>query len=334
MICTTVFLNLIHPKVKVLTGVFLLAISVAAHIREMPFRNRRLDFFEEITLISQFLTFYLGMFFTSDSTYRIDGTTSTILAYFIVIVNVGVLAYLFAMLILYTSKLKICIKLRNKCCFKPCLPATAAGKQQNATAEHSAMSLKDRLRMAGHIVAKQNSNSLMRIVFNRNAKNTGMNSIFKLFGAQSFDDGIPPPAVPKCQFCARQDPRHSYVVCSLCGTAMYCGKACLMEAWRETHKDECRGVKNRANDTMDESTSKTQKGQRDMFSFGKPKISKSQTSEAEETRGHKEEGDERPGPGSEKADEVRRLATKREKLEARREMASTKVLPQDTLGWT
>ena len=342
MIMTTVFLNLIHPKVKVLSGVFLLAISVAAHIREMPFRNRRLDFFEEITLISQFMTFYLGMFFTSDSSYRIDETTSTIIAFFIVIVNVGVLAYLFAMLLLYTSHLKCFIRMRTKCCCKKCRPAPTT----TAPVTNGKLSLKDRLKMAGHVVAKQNSNSLMRIVFNRSGKKAGTNRLFKMFGAQHFEDSIPPSAVPKCQFCQRQDPRHSYVVCSQCETALYCGKACQMEDWRKTHKDACKGHQPPPGAAAAEA-SETDTQKQKLFSFAEPSMSKSRatgirtfTSEGDESEagGGGEEGGEgdedSDDGGGGKQNEDSRAAKKREELQTRRDMVakSTKVVPQDGDG--
>ena len=61
MICTTVFLNTIHMKVKVMTGVFILSLSAVVHIRNFPFMNPKLDLFEELTLVCQFMTMHIAV---------------------------------------------------------------------------------------------------------------------------------------------------------------------------------------------------------------------------------------------------------------------------------
>ena len=53
LIGTTVFLNTLHDKIKVLSAIFVLAVSFSLHIRHFPFKNETVDFFEELTLTNE-----------------------------------------------------------------------------------------------------------------------------------------------------------------------------------------------------------------------------------------------------------------------------------------
>ena len=232
MIMTTVFLNQVHIKVKVLSGVFLLALSVAVHIRQMPFRSPRLDFFEESTLICQFITFYLGMFFMKDPSYTAQPVTNGILTALILAANGLILVYLMGCIIIYSWKSTVVQKIVAVCVKKK------AAQAQNKKGGLKGLTGLARLKAAGNMVVKKKTmGGLISTMLNVGGKGGIMS---RVFGAQPDDDDLPNLVVPQCVVCNKSGSNHSYSACGQCELRLYCSKTCQLFDWNEgKHKAGC-----------------------------------------------------------------------------------------------